>query len=792
MKEASKLTDLNLDDYSMRQITLLDAVRMTMANSPTIHLAVQDVVQAQASLLGIQGAFDHNLNLNYEYANKVSENRDAEKMRERARYQTIRDLYKTANIVLERIDAVKSGKLAPEDFGTEGTPLDDPTSALNGGLDPDLSADDKAISELEKVRDAELNALVAILQGGLNIPDAGKAQELAAAAVEAQRDIFIRMRDGARRSLIKEPPWIVTRTETQRYELSILRRFRGGASIKLFANANGRETNFTARSNDPRENRSAVGLQVTINLSKLGLADPNFAQERAFMQDLSAKKEIARDRAASQVLLTVQSYWQLAAAQERLERLYLSELETMASTIVAQKMIEGKLLPAMEKSQIEARQLQAVANRMSAEIELATAQQALAIAMGVDPTEVYAAPLAADPLPPLSDAQDLQRTGAPLLVEHTLSYHPNLIAFRYLLNATLILQDQARRDLRPDLRLNVGGDFSGYNQNTGLDGTFGVWGSNQTGPSFFVAGSLDWPFENRARRGSFLAAESSVHRTRLQEDAARRQLASNVSQAYNKVMIASRQGRQFALATKRFADGLELERQKLQGGTGTAVDIIFAEQNLTNGLLQEISSRFLHATSLAELRYNTFTILPPFEFSRLENDPARIRVTDDYFTTMPTRMVLSQYRGSAPSVATATGRAAATQSSLGVPKPQPLLTRIFGADDEDDGEDSKGDDDFDPPSTGELLRRRVKEAPAPISRVEAPDVPTSPAETAPAPRGKKEVQSARVDRESSAPMSAEPVTTPPAPPKSDKPTTSGTSSSPDKPRPLLKRIFSRD
>jgi outer membrane protein TolC len=761
VRQAKKLTDLDIEDFSMRRISLLDAVRLTLANSPAIQLAVQDVSQAQASLLGIQGSFDHNLGLNYDYGNKVSELKDTEKARELARYQTMRELYSTAQTVLKRIDDVVSGKLPADELSLDGTPLGDPTSFFNGGQGPDATKDDQAIAQYEKFRDAQTDALIVLLQGGLNIPDTKEAQDLAYQAALAQREIFIKMRNGAKHALEREPPWMVTRTETQRYELSILRRFRGGPSVKLFAKANSTETNFQTRSHDPRENRSAVGLQVSFNLAKLGLADPIFAQERALAQDVSAKQELARDKAGAQVLSTVQAYWQLAAAQERLERLYLSELETLASTTLAQRMIDGNLLPQAEKAQIDARQLQAVAARMSAEIELATAQQALALTMGLDPASVYAAPLASDPLPTVTDVAILKELGASALVQHTLAYHPNLVAFRYLTNASLILQDQARRDLRPDFRISLGGDFSGYNQGSGLDGTFGVMGSSQTGASFLVAGSIDWPFENRTRRGNYFAAETATRQTRLREDTARRQLATNVSLAYRKVLASSEQGAKLATASKKFAEGLQVERQKLQSGTGTANDIIFAEQNLTNALLQEITSRFVHATSLAELRYNSFTILPPFEFNRLESGSANMRITDEYFTSIPTRLVLSQYRGSAPSVTKAAVDAANLEKTMGMKKPEPLLKRIFGRPDD----------------------RPLKESYPASSSLDAKHVhvpKTSAQKSSPA--------SAGVGVKSSpAPAKAISTKTMETPPAAD----TG-SRAPQKPKPLLRKLFGGD
>ena len=760
--KAEQLAESSFQSLSERKITLIDAVRMTLSQNPTIKLAVQDVHAAEASVTSIQGTFDHRLSAFYDFKYRTTELTDTEKDKARADYEAIRELYETGKIMLQRIEDVKSGKLPPEDFDLDGTPLNDPTSPGKGKQ----TDDERAIGELENFRDAQIDAIIKLLSANVNIPNADQAEKLATKAVLAQEEIFRRMRDGALRSLKNSPPWIHSRTETQNYEIALLRRFRGGPRARLFAKVDSLETALQTRAGDPRVNRSAIGIDIGFNLTKLGMADPFLAQERALSQDIGAKRELARDQASRETLATVQAYWNLAAAQERLERLYLSELDTLASTTVALQMIDGGILPAAEKSQIEARQLQAVSARFAGEIELAIAQQALAITIGLNPEEVYVAPLAADPLPPLSSIENLKSMGALPIVKHTLGYHPNLVAFRYLSNANLILQEQARRDLLPDLTLDFGGDFSGYNQQTGLEGAFGVWGSNHIGPSFFVRGGLEWPFENRTRRGALLSAEIATTKTRLLEDRARRELATQVALSFQKVINTTLQGRNLAEATKRFAEGLNVERQKMQGGTATAVDIIFAEQNLTNSLLQEVSARLNHATSVAELRQSSFTLLPPFSFNDLDQNDPTIRLTTDYFTAPPTELVLSQYRIPGASV-----RAASDPSlidpSLTAPKPKPLLARVFG-----------GNDSIQSGNSGYQYDPNYKLPPAPTATP-----PPADSSKLTKPKGNPAVEPTKP-----APVSQlEPKKTPQAAPSEPSASTPAS-----RPKPLLQRLFKRD
>jgi outer membrane protein TolC len=672
--EATGLSNEAIKAISAKTISLVDAVRLTLDANPMIKLGVLDAKQAENTLTGIQGAFDHRVTAQYDWRYQRTESKDKEKDKERARYAVTRELYKASGIILKRINEVAIGKRSPDDFDYSGTAYEDSNAALNNP--PDAEPEDKSIFEQELLRDNNIKEIRSSINAILPKDEVDRINDLAVQAVLAQKKAFTLLRQQSLKGLIRNPPWITRKVETQKYELALLRRFRGGPEAKLYAKVNSSEDNFSTRGKDPRENRSAVGIQLSVNLAKMGIADPDYAQEKAQMQQLDAARELARTKVASEVLSTVFAYWQLAAAQEKLERLYLAELETLASTTLAKSLIGAEILPAVELAQVNARQLQAVAARFGAEIELATAQQALAVAMGFDPQKIDLAPFASDPLPGAVDQEALMALQTGALIRHTLQFHPNLVAYRYLDNSNLILSEQARRDLRPDFDLTAGGEFSGYNQQTGLDGALGVWGSHTIGPSVFLGGKMDWPLENRTREGAYANALNKLESTRLREDDVRRKLASQVALSHQKLRISSFQLEKLRSATQEAGNALSIERQKLRDGSGTATDVLTAEQNLTQFSLQEIGTRLMSATSLAELRYSTFTILPPFSYDRLANG-GNFLVTQDNFVELPSASTMSRYHAQA-SIFTATEPMTSLER-LGFGKPVPLFNKLGAA-----------------------------------------------------------------------------------------------------------------
>ncbi len=672
--EAKRLAMAAEKRISAKTISLVDAVRLTLEANPMIKLGVLDAEQAENTLQQIQGAFDHRVSAQYDWRYQRTESKDKEKDKERARYAVTRELYKTSGIILDRINKVATGQLSPDDYDYSGTAFEDSNAVLNNP--PDAEPEDQAIFEQELLRDENIKAIRRAVSNSIPQTEVDQINDLAVQAVVAQKKAFTLLRQQSYKGLIRNPPWITRRVETQKYELALIRKFRSGPEAKLYAKVNSQEDNLSTRGKDPRENRSAVGIQLSVNLAKMGLADLDYASEKAQLQQLDAARELARTKVAEEVLNTALAYWQVAAAQEKLERLYLAELETLASTTLAKNLIGAEILPAAELSQVNARQLQAVAARYGAEIELATAQQSLAVSMGFDPLRIDLAPFAADELPSTVDQQALEALAAGPLIRHTLQFHPNLVAYRYLDNSNLILSEQARRDLRPDFDLTMGGEFTGYNQETGLDGAFGVWGSHTIGPSVFLGGRLDWPLENRGREGAYAGAINKLESNRVQEDNVRRRLASQVALSHQRLRISASQLTKLQSATEEAGKALSIERQKLRNGSGTATDVLTAEQNLTQFSVQEIGARLQNATSLAELRYSTFTILPPFSYDRMVNG-GNLTVTRDNFTELPSPLTLNRYHMQ-PSIFTAT-QPVTSMERFGFGKPQPLLSRLTGS-----------------------------------------------------------------------------------------------------------------
>lgn len=640
LKAEDIVTDV-FQEFSSDRISLVEAVRMTLASNPNVELSLEDVRVAEASLKRITGVFDAHVGFNANYDNRVQELSDKDKEKELARYRVLRELHNTSTTLLKRLELIRTGQAGISAFNFEGTAFEDPDSQLNNlDDDPDVRAVDAAQFQQEQNRDA-LTKLLNDQLTALNVPQSviDQSEERVRRIILGQKRIFELLRDQSFDALRNQPPWLVTRTQTYKFDIFARKKFRGGATVDVYGNLDGKETNGGTRGGDPRETRSAFGAKLTINVMKLGIADPATAQEAATKEQLRASQAVAQAQIAKEVLNTVQAYWRLAAAQERLLRLVQAELDTMVVAETASQMIKLKLLPETDVQQARARTLQAMADRFAGEVELITAQQALAVAIGINPEKAIVAPLAYDGLGDRIREDSIRGVNFGKLYSHALSSHPQLVSFLYLGNANRILVESAREGLRPDLELFAGGEFTGLNYGTGWDGYFNSWGSRQNGLSTYFGASFDWPVANNEREGALLDAQAQYAKTRLREDAARREFATQIASSRQRMLISARRLSKLSEAIEALEKAADAEREKLRFKTSTILDMLTSEQTLTQARLAEVSARQDQALSLAQLRYSTFTILPPHTYEELARNPAGFRLSKDYFTTLPTTEV---------------------------------------------------------------------------------------------------------------------------------------------------------
>lgn len=598
---AEKATEVE-ETISTRRIGLLDAVRITLLKSPIIKLTTEDVAQARASLRVATGQFDTTLSghLSWSYqqnelpADQAKAQNDAFHKNQVQRSA----IQKTIGITESNIKLLEADKDAIPD-----------TSNIT-------DAKQKADADLNNQIDQQIKDLGDQILRNVATPDQlaqfnkikSEGHKLSA---NVEKDLLTGLK-GQLKNLQKQiedfPPIQVRKVETTDFELDLLKEFRNGIAFGPFVSYNRQNDNFTRRSGIGDFGQSQVGLQVIVPLGK-GSGDAASAQERSSAVQLEASRLNLQHTISQTVLQTIQAYWGVVGAQERLRLLFRSELISGALVDLSRELIKADEMAPSELAQIEAQLAIRTSQRISAEQDLVNAAQNLAVAMGLDLNEIITAPLADEHFPEALPVDQLKAAPRFALASLAMENRADRLASLKAQLSSKILVDAARINLKPNVGLQVRGSYAGNTQDSQYEAYWRAF-DREVGPSVSAALSLNWPMENNAARGQLEQSSSFYNQTMIQTDQLSRSIISSVVIDLSALQRGRDQIDKAQLSADDFEKALETEREKLKLGNSTLINVIETEQNLTNALLQLISARQQYAVSVAQLRFDTGTLMP--------------------------------------------------------------------------------------------------------------------------------------------------------------------------------------
>lgn len=248
--------------------------------------------------------------------------------------------------------------------------------------------------------------------------------------------------------------------KNQYLELSWAKPFRSGLSISAQGRYEAEERNFKEKSLDPSFGGfpvnprfpSSISFTTNMPLLKRRGATSNAASERAARLAIDAQRAQVRHTVSSEVYRTVLAYISLQANQQTQQ--YLEESAARQAQVV--QITEARLAAGdvvrMDLDRARARQARVNSSLANARANVVAAQVALARAMGADLDATSALPTAADPLTP-SASRALAAVQAP--IDAALSARQDLRSLDRLRQATQALADGASSDLKHTLDFSL-------------------------------------------------------------------------------------------------------------------------------------------------------------------------------------------------------------------------------------------------------------------------------------------------------------------------------------------------
>jgi outer membrane protein TolC len=596
-------------------ITVAEAVRLTMENDPTIKQQMIAVAQQEGVAEEQQGTFDPTVfgKLFYEYRQQeLPESRKKTEQDKRDRLQQgvddNRAAFNRANTLIGQLQAAQSA-------GPGG-----PQAAAIGQIDPQIGAqlqildvliaaqtNDSVRNQLLATRQQFINSTITDLQGGLgSLVNGFTTGETLLRNLGPTPEDEVFYNGGFSLQLNKQTRW--------------------GLFLSPFLDGKVEGTNFKGKPRD--ENFGGKGLQdlftfhagvnVTLPLLRGRGTDAQGAFEKAAKIGVDATRLAAQHQISVSVLRTITAYWNLRGAQNSLAVARQSaDLQSKIGQLT-QASIDAGELPKVEFARVQATDARARARVQEGERSVHEARVALATAMGVAVDEqADTLPTAREEFP--AAVADLTAADVVKLVGSATGQRFDVRSSSMIEDANRVLERQAETDKRMRLDVNDSTWWTALGErsvNTAID----RW----VGPSTDVSLNLEKPLGNNAAGGRYAQRQAEVRQQQISTLDLRRQIGLAIIRAARSMQQARLRAEQAQVSVDAYQKTVDADIERFRAGDVTLIDTLLTEQQQVDARLSLVSALQDLATLIAQLRYESGTLLS-FTDGRPAFDPADAR-----------------------------------------------------------------------------------------------------------------------------------------------------------------------
>lgn len=590
-----------------RDLTLVEALRLTLAHEPNLMLAREDVKSKEGLSLQAAGAFDLTLmgTLSYEFTQRPLS--AAEKLEQTKKRNEIRDEIAKAEAKIAQYDQMIQQLLQAR-------------SDLQNGLvpagvnfqDPQIQAQWEALLALYRnaspAQQAQIRQdIIDWIESRLGELTMAKNEEIATAV-------------GGRQELRQLGPIAeVEQTQKGSVDLQLSKRYRTGLTLAPFLNLTGESVRYQGKPKSDtfggpgREDtyNATLGFSVNVPLGRGKGVESAGAAEQSSLIDWEASRKTLAFTASQSVLATVFAYLDLYRAQETVA-VYgrSSELQGRLFELV-HALVEADEIPRAELSRMQARQAEVTSQLEAARSALAQAQVALATAMGVRVADPSFLPVAVDGFPPVPSPAELVALEAEALAETAANRRLDLAAARDLERSGRVLWRAAVIDLAAKKDLDFKISYAGLSDAGGNMGhnlgraLFGNW----AGPSASVSFAYQKPLANLTQRGQLQQREAVWAQRQISAADTERRVRLDVLQTRITLEQLLAQLEAAKTSAEAARQAFENELEKFRFGRSTLIDTILTEQRAVEAELSVIQAHFAVAQTLAKLRFDTGTLV---------------------------------------------------------------------------------------------------------------------------------------------------------------------------------------
>jgi outer membrane protein TolC len=393
------------------------------------------------------------------------------------------------------------------------------------------------------------------------------------------------------------------------FSFEVAKELRNGLVITPFFSGDLLKTSFRGQSPDSIESAAAGlgdtytyegGINLLVPLARGRGARGVDALERSSALERDASQLTLRFQASATALATALAYWDLRASQDAVGVANRSvELQTQLLRLT-QGLIAAGELPQTDLARAQAAESRSRAELFDSQRVEHQARVALAIAMGVASNgEDATLPHARDAFPDPPSEADVQPSAA--YFAQAASLRSDLAAAATHEQAGTILVQGAETNLRPRVDLNSSTYFTSLGQTNSLD--------HWAGPSQTASVQFEKPLGNNLFAGQLAERRADLAQRAIASTDLNRQVRLNVLQAAGSLPDALEGVRQGEAAVRFYQSTTDAEIQRFQIGEATLIDTVQTQQQQIDALLALVAARQQVAQLIAQLRFQTGTIL---------------------------------------------------------------------------------------------------------------------------------------------------------------------------------------
>ncbi len=582
--------------YQDETITLIDAVRRSLAENPFIKLREEETRFQEGLWQELRGQFDSVLSgeLSYDHFKEELRARQKQTQREiREKLQEgIEDLGEQISVNQSLLDEIVRLQQDPT-----GGRVSDPTlQALVDLFTAEIAqAENEAERQVlirgrdevvEEARENEVDLLTA-LRRDLDT-DSTRLRNIGPAPTEQESftgSLRVEYSKRLRNGIVLAPFFEYTLEGDRFVGKPTSRDFGGKGILDLY--------------------RSTVGFDLNVPLLRGRGKKSAAAGERAAEIGYEASRDTLRHVAALVARDTALAYWASVAAEERVRILAGSAGRQAKLVELTRDLIAGDFLAKVDLARAKARQTTVQGAVDEARRTAYEARVQLSSAIGLRVGNMEQAPKPADGFPAVPRGASLDEAALAPLVRDSAARRSDYQAALKLEAAGGVLVEAAQHDLKPRLDLFTSLSANALSETTAQESFSG----NLMGPSYRIELSLEWPFENNTQKGRLAQARADKGIRAIDARELKRQIRSNVVRLFGSLQETLAQLHFTRQAIEHYQATIDNEKTKLGADESTLVAVLLTEERLTEAELAHAEAFRAYSRLVAELRFESGTLV---------------------------------------------------------------------------------------------------------------------------------------------------------------------------------------